>query len=43
MKEKQSFLFFILLMTILLISIVFGVVQLIHGLDKADDVQDCYH
>ena len=41
MKEKQSFLIFILIMTILLISIVFGVAQLIHGLDQTDDVQDC--
>jgi len=42
MKEKQSFLIFISTMTILLISIVFGVAQLIHGLGKAEAAQDCY-
>ena len=43
MKEKQSFLIFISTMTILLISIVFGVTQLIHGLGRAEATQDCYH
>lgn len=42
MKEKQSFLIFIFTMTILLISIVFGVAQLIHGLNRVEATQDCY-
>jgi len=41
MKEKQSFLIFISTMTIILISILFGVAQLVHGLDKAETAQDC--
>ena len=43
MKEKQSFLVFIFTMTIILISIVFGVAQLIHGLNGAEATQDCYY